>query len=209
MEKIRDSIRKELPPLRLYEDEVSELYQFISSLAEDVTLQAEGYSLNSLAELKKLPVDHIHNLQISSPRPYLKVDLRHLSAEIYIGSGDIEAEGIVSRLESILLKGRARVHFVPSGFWGGLLASIPIWIGMVLKNIVISGIGIAFAIAYVIILTIDTRFQLKRYTTILPMQRKEEESFWARNKDQLLLLIIGAIIGSVITMVVKWIGTLF
>jgi hypothetical protein len=199
MEKIRDSIHKKLPPLLLYLEEVDEFYQFISGIAKDVTFEVEGYRLNSPEELKKLPVNHIHNLQINSSRPFIKLDLRPYSAEIFIGNGDVEAEGIASRIENILLSGRAPVYFVPSGFFSGILASVPLWIGLALKNNLISGLGIAFVTVWATLLSIDYQFRLKQYTTVSPMKRKELPSFWARNKDQIWLLIIGAVIGAVIT----------
>ena len=186
MEKIRDSIRKELPPLRLYLDEVQELFDFVSDVGEGVTLQAEGFRLDSPQELKELPVGQIHNLSISADRPYLRVELRNSSAEIFLGGGDVESEGVASRIENILLKGKAKVYFLPSGFWVSLLSWMPLWFGIAIKNAVVSGIGIAIVIMYFVMSAMDGRFKFKRYSTVLPMSRKEVSSFWVRNKDQLL-----------------------
>ena len=208
MEKIKDSISKVLPPLRLYLDEVQELYDFVASVAENVTLEAEDYRLNSPEELKNLCVSNIHNLVIGAQRPYIKVELGHFFARIYLGSGDVKAVGIASTLESILLKGRAKVYFAPSGIVAGILVGSSFSIGYTAKNVALTGICIAFAVAYFIILLIDQRFRLKRYSTVLPVRRKEAASFLARNKDQILLLIIGAVIGSGITILFKWLEKL-
>jgi len=209
MEKIRDSIQKKLPPLRLFFDDVRELHGFICSIAENVTLEAEDYRLTSPEELKKLNVRQIHNFTIRAERPYIRVQLTNASATIYLGNADINAEGIAVRIEEILHKGKAKVYFLPVGFLSGMIISIPLWIGIFMKSITIAGIGLALPLAYFILMQIDLKFRFEQYSTILSLERNEETSFWNRNKDQITLLVIGSILGSGVTLLIKWIAGLF
>jgi hypothetical protein len=209
MERIRNSISKELPPLRLYLDDVRELHEFVRESAEEVTLSAGGYRLENSDELRQLPRSCIHDLQVSAYRPYINVRLTKVSAEVYVGSGDVEAEGIAARLEAILLNARAKVYLLPSYFWPGLIAAAPFWVGVFLKSLAVSAVGIALLVAWLALLAIDFRFRTMSYCTVIPVVRKDEANFWKRNKDHIVLLVIGAIIGSFVTVLVKAMVGLF
>lgn len=208
MEQIQNSISKKLPPVRLYIDDVRELHDFVRETAKEVTLNTSGYRLDNSEELRDVPTPHIHNLDISAYRPHIQVRLTEVSADIYIGNGDVQAEGIAARIESILLKARVKVYFLPMGFLSGFVASLPFCVGVFLMNLVIAATGAALILAYAIIGTIDFRFRTRSYCTIVPVARKDEANFWKRNKDQIFLLLIGAIIGSIVTIVVKAIANL-
>jgi len=49
------------------------------------------------------------------------------------------------------------------------------------------------------------RFKFRCYSTIVLLDRKEEVSFWKRNRDQILVTIIAAVASSLVTVFVLWI----
>lgn len=198
MELIRDSIRKQLPPLRLHIDDIREIYEFITENYEKVRLSAAGYHLESIDELRELPVSSIHNLEISASNPFIHIMLSESFAQFSIQSGDIQTEGIATRLESILLKSRAKVYFLPIKLWAFFIVSLPLYAGIVLDHILTFFVGFLIVLMYATIFVIDYRFKFNSYTTVLPIERKEQTSFWKRNKDQIILLVIGVVIGLVI-----------
>jgi hypothetical protein len=200
MEKISDTISKELPRLRLYRDEIEELYQFLTGITDEkVIVETCGYRLSSIDEVSKLSNDTAHDLQFSTKSPYIRIRLTAYGGDIYIGKGDVEAEGIASRIENILMKGKTYKPFLydkPLLFY---LFVIPLLVGLIIRNIFIIILGLFLFIIAVVWIIVEMQYSLKRYNTIIFRSRKDTVNFWKRNKDQIIMLIIGAVIGVVAT----------
>jgi len=195
MKKVRKSIFETVPPVRLYINEVRELYEVVCGNSEDVVMEVEGYQLSSADELKKVPVREVHNLEIKGFRPMVSVELRRNTAQVYVGSGDVNGKGIASELMDILARGRAKVYFVPSGFWGTIIGFTPLWGGIFMQKAMMISVGIAWLAGCVSLMVIDFRFRFNSYSTVLLIERAEVSSFWSRNKDQLLIKGVSGVVG--------------
>ncbi|MFZ2098396.1 MAG: hypothetical protein WAV05_17325 [Anaerolineales bacterium] len=196
MEKISDSIFKTLPHLRLYRDEIEELYQFLIGIADEkVIIETCGYRLSSIDEISQLSKDTTHDIQFSTNKPYIRIRLTAYSGDIYIGKGDVEAEGIASLIENILLKGKTYQPLLHNNPWLSFLPVIPLIVGIIMRNIFIIILGSVLFIASVVWLSVETHFSVTRYNIIIFHSRKNTLNFWKRNKDQIIMLIVGAVIG--------------
>jgi len=203
MEKIHDSVTKRLPPLRLYLDELRELHNFVSSCCkEPVIIETCGYRLKSLDEVSNLTENTTNSILFSSQQPYLQVRLTSVYGEIYIGDGGIEAEGIASRVESILLRGKVSRPLLLDRVWVSVALGVSLWMGVIITNPLIITLSVALMLIAFLWIIWDYRFVTQHYNTLVFRMRKDSPNFWTRNKDQIILLLIGAVIGAVITVVV-------
>lgn len=202
MEKIRNSISKDLPPLRLHLDELREVYEVLSKhCKEPATIQTCGYRLDNLDELGKLPAEQANELYISCLNPYLQIRLARTHGEIYIGDGSIESEGLVSRIEKILLQGKVLYPALPKSNWISLLLGLPLAFGLFLENKILAISGAIIVLVVILWGWLNFNFVTKRYNTIVFKSRKEAPNFWKRNKDEIIMLVVGTIIGVVVTKV--------
>ncbi len=204
MQKIRSSISKKLPPLELYEDEIRELYDFLSALCkEPVVTQTCGYRLDSLDEIANLPKKKTNSLSFSCRQPYIEIRLTEVNGDIYIGSGDIEAEGIASRIESILFQGKVSIPFLPDTMWLSFLIYVPLAAGFFLADRILIIAGVLLIFLFIVWSVWEYRFKTQRYNTIIFSLRKNTPGFWHRNKDQIIMLLIGSVIGALVTLLVS------
>src|SRR5687768_8039925 len=108
MKQVIDSISRDLPSLRLYEDELRELYSFLKThCTAPIELRISNYELETLDEISQLPFEKTHSMLIHCDKPYLNIDLSQVSGRLYCGDASVASEGIVSRIEEILKKGKA------------------------------------------------------------------------------------------------------
>lgn len=103
MEKIKEPISKQLPPLVLYLDDIQELYEFLKETTkEPVVIETCGYRFISLDELSKFEKEKTNSFTIYYEEPYLKYDepyrvnlyLYQNRGLIFINRGDVKAEGM-------------------------------------------------------------------------------------------------------------------
>lgn len=203
MEKIRNSIKKNLPPLRLYLDELREVYEELSKHCEEpVTIQTCGYRLDNLDELGKLPAEQTNELFIHCLNPYLQIRLAPTHGEIYIGDDDIKSEGLASRIEKILLKGKVLYPALPKSNWISFLFVTPLAFGIFLGNKILIFFGVSILLVVILWGWLNFEFVTKRYNTIVFKSRKEAPNFWKRNKDEIIMLVVGTLFGVIITKVI-------
>jgi len=206
MELIRDSITKELPPLRLYIDEITEVYSLLCSCCkEPIVIETCGYSLKTLEELSHLPKNETNRFHFRCRAPLcgdIDVWIRPCYGQISIQHNSLVAEGIASRIEDILLRGRVFVLFSAEGTWMpiimGILTSVLIGASIISKNPFIVMLLFVF-------LCIQARefFLMAHYNTIIFLTRKNSPNFWKRNKDRIIVGCICATGGAITLKIVE------
>jgi hypothetical protein len=208
MEKLqKTSVNKDFPPLRLYFDEIRELYEVLSKhCKEPVTIYTCGYKITDFDDLKKLSEEQTHEMNISCTNPYLELRLTKVYGELYIGDGSLESEGLSSRIENCLLKGKATYPVLFKSNWLSYVIVLPLLLGFMLDNKILITSGAVAWLSYFLFIIIwgwlHYRFVTQRYNTIIFKSRKEAPNFLQRNKDELIMLIVGTFIGVVITKII-------
>ena len=198
MKEIRKAISKRLPPLRIYWEEIKELYLFLSGICEgSVVIQTWGYSLDSIDEIMNLTQEQTNSISFICNHPYLRVILTKHYGEIYCDDAGLETEGIVSRIQRILLKGK--VTRLSEHVWLlnmlGLALGTPFLLGVLINNVPVIAFGGLLFLGFLTFLTWDYHLETNSFCTIVFKSRKEALGFWKRNKDQVFVLLIGALIG--------------
>ena len=204
MKKIQDSITKKLKPIKIYLEELSELHSFLLEISNDnVEIQACGYELENFEELKNLQKDEIHDLKFTCKSPYLSIDFSSNSARVYCGKGDIASEGIVSRIYNILKHSQIKRLNLLDHWWIGFFVGLPLTVGIVITNIDVVLIGALLILIQFVILAYEYQISVNKYSTLILKSKKEKTSFWKRNKDQVILLLVGAFLGAIITIILN------
>ena len=221
MKKIKKPITKELPLFKLYLDDLESIYDILKQNAKDIVIRvdtgSEEYQSEDIKQLKELETKRIHDLSIECRDPYIRIGFYPSFAEINFGEDSTYNRGILSEIEDIISKRKVSLgRFLASNWTAGLsgaLIGISIFgIPIILrKEQEMSYVWLCLALLLIgILLAISSyRFALKSHSTIVLIERKEEISFWRRNKDQIVVAIIAAIIGSLITALVLWLSKLF
>lgn len=205
MQKITKSIYVSLPIINIYVDEVREIYNFLAEHCKGgVGIEILDYKLDSIEEINNLPYEMVHNLEITCQEPYIRIRLEKHSASINASEDTIENEGIVAKLKEILLKHKLIVipvigYSFITGIAGGL-TFFPIYMTMYAYYSKDYAHAILWFIAFTLLLTMTCNMWHQyycRYSTIYLRARKEKDSFWKRNKDQLIMLLIGFLLGNI------------
>jgi hypothetical protein len=204
MEKLRQSITKDLPIILIYLDELKEIWELLEAQKKEnnkVEIKTKEHQFENIEELKNLPYDKIHNLEITLHNPYLAISLSNQSTRIYASTDTSEIVGLVVKINNILLKGkRSLVNFIFNSiftiFFGFVISIIP-W---VFRKQSMSNIALTagcLILLYVIFHIISFRVEMKQHSTIVLSYRKQKKSFWCENKNKILLIIISAIAGAI------------
>jgi hypothetical protein len=206
MEKIQDTVSKQLPALRLYLDELKALHEFLSQICKKpIAIRTCGYKLNTFDELSSLPKDSTHEISFNSLEPYLSVELTSYNGRIYLGDTGVQAEGIAAHIEKILLTGKIfHPNLTKYSFLYGIFSGLPLFISFFGRNsdYVIFGL-IWMLICFAWLLFDLFYYQQKNYNTIIFHLRKETPNFWKRNMDKIIMLIIGTIFGALVTSAIE------
>lgn len=213
MEKIPQSISKELPIVAIYLDEIKEIVDLLENNKQEygkVTITTKTHKFNSISELSDLPEIRMNQLKINLSNPYISVDFDRLLIRIYSSTDEIEVIGIVSKLEEIILRGKRPIaNFIANSY---LVWIIPSPIGLVLglganilKSFFVPAV-ILFGLIILLILFFSFKFSLRDHSTIFLSFRNENQNFWVRNKDQ---IVVQVIVGIIILLVGIGIGKVF
>lgn len=204
MKKLAKSISKDLPPVRAYLDDIGDLYGVLKNNCKRVTLQTNEYELSDFEQLRNIPSEEIHNLKLEAHEPYILLELEEYSARIFISTDSTLTRGILSKMEEIL--GRCyrniarlfiglRANFIGPPILGALLfTSLKMTEGLLLY-----GLLSAIVILFVCSIIWAYRLSLKTYSTILLSERRKRKSFFAKNRDPMLVALITAVVTAIIT----------
>jgi len=189
--------------LRLYKDDLVQINDTINLLSEKITWTTDQYSYDSFDELiSNSKEKEFRKLEIQSYRPFISIALYRHTGELTVHSDEISHEGIYNRLDKILSKRQLRVSllFDNKVFWSLLLS-------LILISLLVKIPRPVSATCYgllIFIQGIGGYLSLTRNSIIRMHNRDEEKSFWSRNKDQIILLLLGAILGAALTLLVEY-----
>lgn len=207
MKRIRRPISKELQLVKLYLDDLQQIYEVLKEKGKNIKIIAEDYEIEDVNELSKLGIKKLHNLSIKCSDPYITIELDTMWARIYFSEDTTYNRGILSEIEDVIRK-RSNILSRSLASWWGYACTLVLFSCFSVSTIVnmknditmiFGWISLALLLLSIIALITSFRYKLMRYSTIMLYAKKEESSFWRRNKDQILVAIIAAIAGSVIT----------
>jgi hypothetical protein len=224
VKKIEKYITNHHPPVRFYLEDLKELEGIFENNFDKYTIQDGEYEykdLNELIDQGKSSIDHLKfsgedkssGKNYHEPKLYLEIEKSSLILSSY--SVDDKIEGIIARVEKII-NNRSRVNslfkndtFVNRVFFLYILLGAIIMIAT--GKVVSDGDNtifhldpiISFLVVGIFLLMILYIILISRKKSIIKLILKEQEqSFYSRNKDQIWLSIMSAIVGGIITLAI-------
>lgn len=207
MRKLKKSITKKLPPVKLYLDDLESIYDILKQKAKGVDITTEDYAVEDVKQLKNLETKKIHYLSIKCSDPYVTMEFYPGWVKIYFGEDSTYNRGILSEIEDVLSKRKVFLGSFLASSWAFFLNGVLIggsFSAMIGMSKTYTWLFLALELIFILLMIFLWRFTFRGYSTIVLLERKEELSFWARNRDQILVGIIAALVSSLVTIFVLW-----
>ena len=207
MRKLKKSITRELPPVKLYLDDLESICDILKQKAKGIDITTEDYKVEDVKQLKSLETKKIHYLSIKCSDPYITMEFYPSSASIYYAEDSTYNRGILSEIEDVLSKRKVFLGRFLASNWAACLngaligGSFSAMIGMPKTY---TWLFLALELLFILSMIFLCRFAFRSYSTIILLERKREVPFWKRNSDQILVAIIAAIASSLVTVFVLW-----
>jgi hypothetical protein len=195
--KIEKKYTKKYGPVVLWWDDVVELFENVRAAASDVEISTENYKFSTLEAAK----EHFGEMpqyffKIAASSPYVVVDGNKMGASVYVGSGPASG-GLFVELDHLLTKSERKPRWLYSGWivlpvlaMGPIQYAFSDW----RLRLGVLGLQLVFLLWYCRVMFIGMR----RGTVVYSQRRSESKRFVSRNKDQLALIIISALVGGVV-----------
>lgn len=204
MRELKKSISVDFPPVRLYLDDVEELFNILKKHAKSVNIETEKYELDDVAHLKEIKSDKIHKLTLSTSSPYISIDFESGSARVYISEDTTLNRGILSEIEDVIKKCRRRIahifHKSHLEFYLPVVAVVSVVQAYeYMKGWLFGAFAALIIIPTVLGLVFGWKIDFSQYSTIVLSERHKQDTFFKRNRDGIIVGIIVAIITAAIT----------
>jgi hypothetical protein len=197
-------------PVKLYFDDIDEIFQLLSVECSEVVVSTDDYVLSDINQLKDFG-DKVSNIEIITHEPFININIGSEN-HIFASQNSIRERGIADGVKEIL-EIRKRKFSLNSSHHNKILSYLgfPIFLLLILSSLIIYSDlmiypAVILAIAIVAIF-IYTQLVSAIKTVIFTKKKIEMPNFWTRNKDQLITSIIsgsvGAILGFLLTFLLK------
>lgn len=232
MQRVPQPIQRYYRIVRLYLDDVEELLKLVREHCERVTIEVEGYEVQSLDDVAGISRRQVYRFAIHghTDNSYLRVELNRYSARCYLSrDDDIPLQGVFTQIDSIL-KRRARMVQ-----W---LVSLPVIATVSALFVLINCVGTGFSIArlaqliqalqapdhphftgfgigdvwwaplFVAYLTYAIWCNVIgfRYHSVIYLYPwRERTTFWERHKEEIIVQVIAGVIIFVVTAIVAFV----
>ena len=206
---------KYLEYLSLYLDDIEQILELLKDNCESITASCEGYELEhptEINEYKELSKEQFKTLQIKGDTPSVTVSMyQHTMSSgvsVFIFGDDLKSLGLYTAIVDILKKRQNRfIYFYKSisAFLliTALLAFILIYL-VIKYNLDPNVISVVCIVWFTIHFITTTDMPWSRFTVKLNKEYSHQRTnFIIRNRDQIILLLIGALIGFGFSLLLK------
>jgi hypothetical protein len=206
LKKKNRSYMDKLRPVKLYLDDIRNISKVYEENKIEYSIDIDDYQIESIDDLKEIKEPYITKMNFNSYPSgiYLWMDSNKTDVHYEDDSFSI---GVANKLKDILKK---RTNYI-SYLTGENLCMIYMFIFMIIFMLLLPPKGsfplyrptiIIIFIVSLILYFIGSMFLfMKQYTIIYLKDKISEPNFFIRNKDKLYLLIIGAILGFLFTII--------
>lgn len=177
----------------LWWDDVSEIFDILKADAQAVELETEQYKFTTLDVAKEHFGDTPqYDIKIKSSSPYVSLNGNRLN----VGSGPASAK-IFLEIDQILKKRQRK----PAWLYSSYLVVPVIALGLIsfaLKDAFVQGVLLAVQIPLSLMYMRAVFLGMKRSLVVNARRKDEAKGFFERNRDQLLMYVLTAIIGGLL-----------
>jgi len=196
--RLPQSYSEAYPQVKLYLDDVEEIVKILKEISNEIEIKTEEYAFSDVSELTKTYAEDFTNLEIGSRNPYINIAFRRYRLSVYASEQTLAILGAIQKIKDLLRK-RKRSWILRRYY-------LVILIDTTLTLILARGVTSWFSVAPLpidllngIVVVLNFSLIWKSYkiphSLIIPQRRLERISFWKRNRDQILVGIICAILG--------------
>lgn len=197
MERLDTPITRSYLPIVLYLDDLTEIIRAFPDPDPRIEISTVEYRFESIDELRdKHPSERLVTLSIKCSDPYVTLELSRFDATLYVGSSQAAPAGVFWKIDAVLRRAQRRFAWIYS--WPG---SIGIWVLFGLAFMPAFRFHVAAGLAVVALWACwgiwSFRVTLRFHSLVIlrPKTSKGMRGFIARNKDQLLVAVIAALLG--------------
>ena len=206
MEKIKESSKSQsFPSVELFLSDLEEIYEILTETSKEINISSGEYVYESLRDLRENNPQKIKKLEFQGHNPYISLSFKKSVNSVWLHIGDVtkESENAFYRISAILNKKKLPLSkfftfplFVIFNIIFFILLCIP---KDLIQNIFPSKISFLSFVFLPLILSIFCFLFSTGYLSKINLINKNERStFIKRKKDDIILLIMGAIIGTII-----------
>lgn len=209
MKRKNQTFNKELKMPRLFREDL----EFIEKIIKE-ELQPREYKIETreyeYETVDLIPRDHetVTELHIQTYTPYISIDFNRYSARVYAADDDLKTTGALTKIIEILIKKERKISY-----WSQEIAIYltPFLFGALFTFIITRKIELTrhwlaigiFILILVVVWWAVSFYSMFRFSEINFFTSKKRQNFLQRNKDQIILLIIGAFAGAVFTVLIQ------
>jgi len=196
--KKQKTFSKEYYPVVLWTEDLQELCDALKSKGGAVEISTDDYKFESIGDATEYFGQKSQcDLKLSSDKPYAQVEFSRIWTRVYVSPGENSA-AVFHDLDELLVRRQRKLPFLYS-YWILvpllLLSFIPAeWSSLIFPWKEIA--SIVLFVWYFRVMFI----KLRRHSLIRFQRHSDARPFWERNRDQLLLMLISAAVGGLITL---------
>lgn len=197
MKRTSTHLGKHIPPVNLYREDLSAIAEALTQDNGKLGIRTDEFEYDSIDELVSNSEDSLDGLSLKREIPYVSVDFDSRGGVwLYSEKNSLIARGIFAEIQEILESNRRFSYFVLRRFVEGSS-----WLGA-------AGLGAFAAVGYwrevtlsVLLLLINIAFLFVKPRSIISRDlRAQTKNFWQRNSDQIVVALIAAVTGSIVTL---------
>ena len=211
MEKVEKPLIKKYPILRLYKSDLEEIFNLLKGNYPEIEIVADGFKLDDFSELSKIDKKEIVDFKITAddPEEFLKtlalisVDFSRDSAVISLSDeDDIKQRGLAAQIGDILSHRKSCLRFFANPWTLSLLALIPIILILsLIKEVKTQLYSFPFLVLFIVLLDFWAfKIDSRKHCLIYLYDRSSAPGFFKKNKDSILISVISALMGGIITL---------
>ena len=203
-----DSSSEYFPTMLLYLEDIQEILSILSENCSEVKLEDQEYFYGSLDQLIQTRGTHPNILRIRTNDPTLHLSFSkkefissiHLYGSSLFGS---DHEPVYLIIRKFLLNRKHWVNSLFQPFIAIFFLIVLVFWEMISREL---NIPSQFYLPYILFSSLYGVFTVLMRTgflfSIRLVKKHEEQSFWSRNRDKIILVIISSIIGAIIKTII-------
>ena len=198
MEKVENKTIEDFPSATLFFDDLSEIVAIFVGSCKRIELKAGDYRITDPKELdelaKKFQKGRFGAIYLQGYDPYIQLNLA-TRVSAYISEDSLEQRGIIAKCRDIVARGKKLNPFwllnaatnVPTLIAAWQLLSKEYLVGLLL-------LGLSFAL-----IPVSVTYGMKNRVIVHTHTRASVTTFFQRKKDDIVLAIVSAAIGALVT----------
>lgn len=191
-----------LDNLSLYLDDIEQILALLGDNCKEITASGMGYEIErprEIDEYKELTKEQFKSLEIKGLIPYVTMSTYKHTFEsgiyVYISGDDTKSLGLFTAIVDILKKRQNRLITIYKSIFTYFLITVLIISTWLYLNTKYNLGGPALILALIVWVAIYFYIPGSRILKLNKEYSNQKRNFFVRNRDQIILLLIGALFG--------------